>query len=93
MAEDFNWNDEIAEPLNGDNVIAFGKHKGTKLDDVPAQYLLWCYEQDWFRRKYPEVHGYVESCLELLEEQASENSLSSTRPHEFDYDDYADGPF
>jgi uncharacterized protein (DUF3820 family) len=25
-------------------IMPFGKHKGIELDDVPANYLLWCYE-------------------------------------------------
>ena len=31
------------EPLTHDSIMQFGKHKGEKLRDIPANYLLW-----WF---------------------------------------------
>ena len=30
--------------LTGDDLMPIGKHRGTKMIDVPASYLLWCLE-------------------------------------------------
>ena len=38
--------------------LTFGKHKGEKLGDVPASYLLYLVEQDWFQN-YIDVAKYV----------------------------------
>lgn len=32
------------KPLNNDSEMPFGTHKGKKMSEVPAQYLLWMYE-------------------------------------------------
>jgi uncharacterized protein (DUF3820 family) len=29
----------------GKHVITFGKHRGTAVEDLPASYLLWFYDQ------------------------------------------------
>ena len=34
--------------LSGDTRISFGKHKGTKLKDLPHSYVSWCLGQDGF---------------------------------------------
>lgn len=33
------------EVLTDESIITFGTHKGKKLEDVPARYLLFIYEQ------------------------------------------------
>lgn len=35
------WTDE--------KVMPWGKHKGQKLKELPASYLLWLYEQPWIK--------------------------------------------
>ena len=31
-----------------ESLMPMGKHKGEKLANVPAQHLLWLYDQTWF---------------------------------------------
>lgn len=52
-----------------DTKMPFGKHKGQDLDDVPASYLLWFYEQDW-AMQYPEVLKYVKKNIQAIKEDA-----------------------
>ena len=72
---DCSWNDDIIEPLSGEDRMPFGKHKGEKLEDIPAQYFLWLHEQDWFARKYPEVEKYIDNCMDVLEQEATEDRV------------------
>jgi len=31
----------------------FGKHKGTRIRDLPLDYCLWALSQCWMREKFP----------------------------------------
>lgn len=50
--------------------IMFGKYKGTPLGEVPADYLLWLYEQPNFEKTRPEIYNYIKSGLEWLKKEA-----------------------
>lgn len=45
-------------PWTDQTVMPWGVHKGTKLKDVPASYLLWLFEQSWIR-DYAGLHAYL----------------------------------
>lgn len=30
--------------MNDESILPFGKYKGSKLIDVPDDYLIWCYK-------------------------------------------------
>jgi uncharacterized protein (DUF3820 family) len=36
--------DQAAGDVTGDETIPFGKHKGSKLKDLPPDYITWCVE-------------------------------------------------
>ena len=43
-----------------DNVMNFGRFKGTKMRDVPDSYLRWLLDQTWFTAKsHPGLFEYV----------------------------------
>jgi uncharacterized protein (DUF3820 family) len=50
--------------------ITFGKYKDTLLQDVPANYLLWLYDQEWLEEKYPELYDYIEENYTILNNEA-----------------------
>ena len=54
-------------------LIPFGKHIDTPLGDVPADYLLWCYDQKDIMRKRPGLRAYIESGLVHLKEEAAKS--------------------
>lgn len=56
--------------LNDDSIMPFGKYKGEKLGDVPADYLLWLYENDRCDRK---VKSYVEENMDVIKIEIQRN--------------------
>jgi len=46
--------------------MPFGKHKGTKMEAVPASYLLWLHAEGC---KHPGVAGYIKESLSALEKE------------------------
>ena len=49
--------------------MPFGKHRGTKLIDVPAKDLLWLYENN---RCNWELKMYIKKNLEVIKQQANQ---------------------
>lgn len=43
--------------------MPYGKHKGTAMANVPAQYLLWLYDNN---KCTPEVREYITDNLDAL---------------------------
>lgn len=59
-----NWTD--------DTVMPFGKHKGTKLANIPAGWFLW-YEE-YATNQNPELMAYIgDTKMILLQEQDLKN--------------------
>ena len=62
--------------LNDDSLMPFGKHKGTKMKDVPADYLLWFFEEkssalsSTLSSQDETVLEYIDDNLEGVEEEA-----------------------
>ena len=50
--------------MNDNSLMPYGKHKGTKLANVPAQYLIWLYENTEI--KISELESYIAYNLEVL---------------------------
>jgi len=46
--------------LNDDSPMPWGKHKGTRLGDVPLDYLKWALKQDWID-VWPDLKQYAET--------------------------------
>lgn len=55
-------------------VMPIGKYREYKLGDVPAKYLLYMIEQDYFQEKCPEVCSYIKANMARLEKEAKEGS-------------------
>ncbi len=49
--------------MTDESLMPFGKFKGEKIANVPASYLLWCYDQEWCRG---EIKKYIEENKEVL---------------------------
>jgi len=45
--------------LEHNDEMPFGKYKGRKMEDVPDSYLVWCYEQEDMRQRWPELIAYI----------------------------------
>jgi hypothetical protein len=62
--------------------MPFGVHKGTKMADVPADYLLWLLRQTWIK-DWKDMHAYlVENQDALLLEDANSEEKQHGRGFE-----------
>lgn len=57
------------EKLTDESPMPWGKYKDKKMEDVPADYLLWCYDTGKTCRL---VKEYVRDNLDVLKMQAAE---------------------
>lgn len=57
--------------LNDDSIMPWGKFKGTKMGNVPAEYLLWLYEND---KCDGPVKEYIEDNLDVIKIEIKRNS-------------------
>ena len=57
--------------LTDNSLMPFGKHKGTKMANVPASYLIWIYENN---KCSIEVIKYVRENLDVLKEESKRES-------------------
>jgi hypothetical protein len=59
--------------LTDESPMPFGKHKGTEMSDVPADYLLWLGEQMAHEDSLPDwkkpVYDYIEDNYEALQKE------------------------
>ena len=46
--------------------LTFGKFNGARIDDVPAWYLFWLSNQDWFGERFPQLAEAVVRRLDAL---------------------------
>ena len=49
--------------MKDETLMPFGKHKGKKLANVPASYLLWLFDQDWIK---PDMKLYINENMDAL---------------------------
>lgn len=61
---------KAAEELKDDSLMPSGKHKGTKMIDVPAEHLLYIYENMNIRE---DVKKYIQSNLDVIKQQVQNN--------------------
>ena len=62
--------------VTDDTKLWFGKHRGIKLRDVSADYLLWLYDQDWIDTRYPKLFDYIDDNMVVLDIEMKENGLT-----------------
>jgi len=57
---------KIMRLVKDETPITFGKYKGTPMVRVPDDYLVWLYEQDWFKKDWPAFYAYVVWCAKAI---------------------------
>lgn len=62
------------DTLTDKSIMPFGKHKGTEMANVPAEYLLWLYAE--YTEPNPifgfinqQVKAYIEDNLDILKSE------------------------
>ena len=59
-------NKNLFKPLTDTSPMPFGKFKGDKMENVPAKYLLWLYNND---KCFGLVKDYIIDNLQVLEQE------------------------
>lgn len=72
----------VAEPhpAAAQTVMKFGKHKGKKWSEVPAEYLRWWSQQPDSQIKSPQLFSYAMDVLEELDMQGGEEKSTDEEP-------------
>lgn len=52
--------------MDDNSRMPFGKHKGTELANVPADYLLWLHKEG---KCFGELKRYIEENMDVLKEE------------------------
>ena len=61
--------------LNDDSLMPFGKYKGEQMQDVPASYLLWLYDQPSLNTTSDlAVRAYVKDSWDFLQHEVSKKN-------------------
>ncbi len=60
------------ERWTDNTIMPFGKHRNSRLAEVPASYLLWCYKQKDMMKERPGLRAYIEEGMTWLESEARE---------------------
>jgi len=55
-------------PMTDKDIMPMGKHKGTEMGNVPAQYLMYMYESSMFD-SFPRVKQYVIDNLDVIKQE------------------------
>lgn len=59
--------------MNDESIMPFGKHKGEKLANVPAKYLLWLYDTGCNSgTSHEELKAYIEDNMDVLKQEVKE---------------------
>lgn len=56
--------------LSDESLMPFGEHKGEKMANVPAAYLIWLYENN---KCSADVREYIEANLDVLKQEIRNN--------------------
>lgn len=62
----------FGESLTDEDEMPFGKHKGKKMRDVPAEYLDWLRDQAFVRYSWPKVYGYIRNNANVIDSELDE---------------------
>jgi hypothetical protein len=58
--------------LNDQSEMPFGKHKGLKMEKVPARYLLWLWDNGVWAEKEKPIHQYIKDSFSCLETECTD---------------------
>ena len=61
--------------MNDDSLLPFGEHKGKRLIDVPAVFLLFLYDNETC---YGELKEYIDDNLIVLRKEVEDNKRNFT---------------
>ena len=66
--------------MSDESIMPWGKHQGKQMADVPAEYLIWLYDNQKCSGK---VKIYIVQNLDVIRNQAKANERK--KPPQFDF--------
>ena len=57
--------------MDDNSIMSFGKYKGEKMANIPAEYLIWLYENT---NVYGEIKEYIRSNMDVLKSEINYES-------------------
>lgn len=74
--------------LTNNDVMPWGKHKGTKLSEVPVDYKFWLLEQPWISQ-WRGLHRYLKKHEEEIRAEVAEQIEEKDETEGYDsYEDF-----
>lgn len=67
--------------MNDNSIMPFGKYKGEKLANVPADYLIWLYDNG---KIFGDLKKYIEENSDVLKFQKKEADSQKNKPTHHD---------
>lgn len=64
--------------MTDESIMPFGKHQGKQMADVPADYLLYLYD-DGKGKVFGEVREYIEENMTVLKQQSTQEQEKRAR--------------
>lgn len=64
--------------MDDNSIMPFGKYKGQKLANVPADYLIWLKENNKRNVGNSEVMDYIQENIEILKQDAKSRRTYNT---------------
>ncbi len=75
-------------PWKSETIMPWGEHKGTKLDDVPADYLIDLGRKKWLPSAWPGLWAYIRKHNDTLMQQAESSYEQADEEGYSSYEDY-----
>lgn len=60
----------VSNKIEDNDIMPFGVHKGTKMANVPAEYLIWLKDQPWLKKEYKD---YIDDNMDVLKKELQES--------------------
>lgn len=58
--------------LHDESSMPFGVHKGKLMQDVPAAYLLWLWDNGVWQETGRDLHAYIKESFSALESECTD---------------------
>lgn len=59
----------ITPRMTDEDEMPFGKHKGKKMKDVPAEYLDWLRDQAFVQYSWPKLYRYIKDNDTVIDDE------------------------
>ena len=69
----------MSEQNDSEIIMPFGEYKGSQLSDIPPDYLLWLYKQEWLKGP---IKAYIFNNMDDLN---AKNAINNKKNFDYKY--------